>query len=560
MSEPAAPARRIRVTDFYAAKRKGERWAMLTSYDQYTAALFDEAGVWALLVGDSAANNVYGYDTTLPVTVDELLPLVRAVVKSTKRAFVIGDLPFGSYEDGPSQALETAIRFMKEGGCHAVKFEGGVRVAEQIRKVTDAGIPVMGHIGFTPQSEHQLGGYRVQGRGDDAKRLLEDAHAVADAGAFGVVLEMVPGELASQVTAELDIPTVGIGAGPDCDAQVLVWQDMVGLRRGKMQRFVKRYANLAQVISDAATAYVNEVRRGEFPTAEHTFPHQSWPTVGMKVATSLAEYAALAVEHRVGPPVGLVPTMGALHEGHRSLIRLVRARAEQVVVSIFVNPLQFGPSEDYSRYPRPLDDDLATCEAEGVDVVLAPPASDVYREDRQVTVSAGALGRVLEGAARPGHFDGVLTVVLKLFHIVNPRLAGFGQKDAQQLACIRQMVLDLNLDIDVVGAPIVRDPDGLATSSRNVFLSPADRILARSLSAALEKAATQPSVPAARSAAYEILDRAADNPSFELDYATLVDARTFAEVPDDHTGHTVFVVAARVGGTRLIDNTPVTFG
>ncbi|HEU4908943.1 MAG TPA: 3-methyl-2-oxobutanoate hydroxymethyltransferase, partial [Propionibacteriaceae bacterium] len=142
-----AAVRRIRVTDFYNAKRQHERWAMLTSYDQYTAELFDEAGVWALLVGDSAANNVYAYDTTLPVTVDELLPLVRAVVKSTKRAFVIGDLPFGSYEDGPSQALETSIRFMKEGGCHAVKFEGGVRVAEQIRKVTDAGIPVMGHIG-----------------------------------------------------------------------------------------------------------------------------------------------------------------------------------------------------------------------------------------------------------------------------------------------------------------------------------------------------------------------------------------------------------------------------
>jgi len=268
-----APVRRIRVTDFYNAKRKHERWAMLTSYDQYTAELFDEAGVWALLVGDSAANNVYAYDTTLPVTVDELLPLVRAVVKSTKRAFVIGDLPFGSYEDGPSQALETSIRFMKEGGCHAVKFEGGVRVAEQIRKVTDAGVPVMGHIGFTPQSEHQLGGYRVQGRGDDAaSRLLADAHAVADAGAFGVVLEMVPGDLARQVTAELSIPTVGIGAGPDCDAQVLVWQDMLGLRQGKMQRFVKQYANLAQVISDAATAYVAEVHDGAFPTADHTFP------------------------------------------------------------------------------------------------------------------------------------------------------------------------------------------------------------------------------------------------------------------------------------------------
>ncbi len=265
------PVRRIRITDFYTAKRQHERWAMLTSYDQYTAELFDEAGVSALLVGDSAANNVYAYQTTLPVTVEELLPLVRAVVKSTKRAFVIADLPFGSYEDGPSQALETSIRFMKEGGCHAVKFEGGVRVAEQIRKVADAGIPVMGHIGFTPQSEHQLGGYRVQGRGDDAVRLLTDAHAVAEAGAFAVVMEMVPGDLARQVTAELEIPTVGIGAGPDCDAQVLVWQDMAGLRRGRMQRFVKQYANLAKIIGDAAAAYVEDVRSGTFPSEQHTF-------------------------------------------------------------------------------------------------------------------------------------------------------------------------------------------------------------------------------------------------------------------------------------------------
>ena len=274
MTQPAdSPVvRRIRLTDFAAAKRDGQRWAMLTSYDQYTAQIFDESGVWALLVGDSAANNVLGYETTLPVTIDELLPLVRAVVRSTRRAFVIGDLPFGSYEDGPSQALQTSIRFMKEGGCHAVKFEGGVRVQDQIRKVTAAGIPVMGHIGFTPQSEHQLGGYRVQGRGDSAAKLLDDALAVEDAGAFGVVLEMVPGDLAKQVTAELTIPTIGIGAGPDCDAQVLVWQDMAGLRRGKMQRFVKQYANLAQVMGEAASAYVNEVQSGVFPGAEHTFP------------------------------------------------------------------------------------------------------------------------------------------------------------------------------------------------------------------------------------------------------------------------------------------------
>jgi pantoate--beta-alanine ligase len=280
----------------------------------------------------------------------------------------------------------------------------------------------------------------------------------------------------------------------------------------------------------------------------------------MKVTGSLAEYAALSTGHRVSPPVALVPTMGALHEGHRSLIRLARARSELVVVSIFVNPLQFGAGEDFARYPRPLADDLAVCEAEGVDVVLAPEASDLYAADRQVTVSAGALGSVLEGASRPGHFDGVLTVVLKLFHIVDPALAVFGQKDAQQLACIQRMVTDLDLDIEVLGAPIVRDEDGLALSSRNVYLSPAERVLARSLSAALEKAGTQSSAPAARAAAYEVLDRAADDPAFALDYATLVHPRTFAEVADDHTGTAIFVVAARVGQTRLIDNATLTFG
>jgi 3-methyl-2-oxobutanoate hydroxymethyltransferase len=244
---------------------------MLTSYDQYTAEIFDEAGAWALLVGDSAANNVLGYETTLPVTVDELLPLVRAVARVTRRAFVIGDLPFGSYEDGPSQALQTSIRFMKEGGCHAVKFEGGLRVAAQIRKVTEAGIPVLGHIGFTPQSEHQLGGYRVQGRDDKADAVLADAVALEEAGAFAVVLEMVTAEVAKRVTHELRIPTVGIGAGPDCDAQVLVWQDMAGLRRGKAPRFVKKYADVASVLGNAASEFASEVRNRAFPGPEHSF-------------------------------------------------------------------------------------------------------------------------------------------------------------------------------------------------------------------------------------------------------------------------------------------------
>jgi 3-methyl-2-oxobutanoate hydroxymethyltransferase len=200
-----------------------------------------------------------------------LLPLVKAVVRATKTSLIVADLPFGSYEEGPTQALRTAVRFMKEGGAHAVKLEGGRRVAPQIEALTSAGIPVMAHIGFTPQSEHKIGGYRVQGRENEGAEILADARAVAEAGAFAVVLEMVPGEVAKSITKELPIPTVGIGAGPDTDAQVLVWQDMAGLRTGKAPRFVKRYADLSGILTDATRQFADEVRSGEFPAAEHTF-------------------------------------------------------------------------------------------------------------------------------------------------------------------------------------------------------------------------------------------------------------------------------------------------
>jgi 3-methyl-2-oxobutanoate hydroxymethyltransferase len=267
---PSSP-KRIRVHHLLAAKERGERWPMLTSYDQYTASIFDEAGIPVLLVGDSASNNVYGNETTLAVTLDELIPLIRAVSRSTKRALVVGDLPFGSYEAGPEQALASAVRMMKEGGAHAVKLEGGRRMQRQITAMVNAGIPVMGHVGFTPQSEHQLGGYRVQGRGLTSEDIVADAHAVAEAGAFAVVLEMVPGDVAKRITAELTIPTIGIGAGPETDAQVLVWQDMAGLRTGHAPRFVKAYADLHGVLSDATKRFADEVRGGVFPSEAHTF-------------------------------------------------------------------------------------------------------------------------------------------------------------------------------------------------------------------------------------------------------------------------------------------------
>ena len=269
----AAPAtrKRIRTHHLQQMKADGEKWTMLTAYDQYAAATFDEAGVEVLLVGDSASNNVYGNSTSLPVTVDELIPLVRAVSKSAPHALVLADLPFGSYQGSPQQAFDTAVRFMKEAGAHAVKLEGGLAMVPQVKLLTDAGIPVCAHIGFTPQAEHNLGGYRVQGRGDGAQRMVDEALALQEAGAFAIVMEMVPSPVAAEVTKALRIPTVGIGAGVDCDAQVLVWQDMMGLNTGKAPRFVKRYADLHGVMLGAAEAYVADVKGGTFPAAEHSF-------------------------------------------------------------------------------------------------------------------------------------------------------------------------------------------------------------------------------------------------------------------------------------------------
>jgi 3-methyl-2-oxobutanoate hydroxymethyltransferase len=268
----AAPVlKKVRTRHFQNAKNQGIKITGLTSYDQLTAAIFDSAGIDFLLVGDSAGNNVFGYPTTLPVTVDELIPITRAVAGAAKRAFVIADMPFGSYESTADQALHTAFRFMKETGAQAVKLEGGVRSAEQIRRIVSAGIPVMGHVGFTPQSEHGLGGHVIQGRGDQVEQLLADAHAVEDAGAFAVVLEMVPSAAAQRVTEELRIPTISVGAGPHTDGQLLVWTDWAGLTTGRIPKFVKQYANLAGVLSEAATAFRKDVEGGQYPGPEHSY-------------------------------------------------------------------------------------------------------------------------------------------------------------------------------------------------------------------------------------------------------------------------------------------------
>ncbi|UQX88969.1 3-methyl-2-oxobutanoate hydroxymethyltransferase [Jatrophihabitans telluris] len=264
--------RRVTTKDLQEAKRSHHRWAMLTAYDYSTARVFDQAGIPVLLVGDSAANVVYGYDTTVPISIDELLPLVGGVARGAERALVVADLPFGAYEASAEQALASATRFMQRG-AQAVKVEGGERISAQVKALTSSGIPVMGHLGVTPQAVNSLSGYRVQGRGDEeAEQMLRDARALEAAGAFAVVLEVVPAALAATITKELGIPTIGIGAGVECDAQVLVWQDMAGLRGGgRPARFVKEYADLNAVLGAAVEAFATEVRAGTYPSSEHSY-------------------------------------------------------------------------------------------------------------------------------------------------------------------------------------------------------------------------------------------------------------------------------------------------
>lgn len=263
--------RRITMRDLQRATDAGERWPMITAYDVMTANVFEAAGVPAILVGDSAAMVVYGYDSTLPVTVDELLPLVKAVVRGTHTALVVADLPFGSYQSSVEQALNTAARFMKESGAHAVKLEGGASVLAQVEALVSAGIPVIGHLGLTPQSVNLLGGYRVQGRGGQGELLLRDAKALEASGASAVVLEVVPAELAAHISDALTIPTIGIGAGAGTDAQVIVWQDMLGLSAGPSPKFVRRYADLRTTMQDAVNAWAHDVRQGTYPGEEHSY-------------------------------------------------------------------------------------------------------------------------------------------------------------------------------------------------------------------------------------------------------------------------------------------------
>ena len=267
-----ARTRRVTVRDLQAAKDRGEKWPMITCYDAMTARVFEDAGIPVFLVGDSAAMVVYGYDSTIPVTVDDLLPLVGGVVRGSSTSMVVADLPFGSYQSSPAQALESAARFMKEAGAHAVKLEGGHRVLPQVEALVSAGVPVMGHLGLTPQSVNVFGGYRVQGRGEAGQQLMQEAKALQSAGAFALVLEVVPADLAQAISQSLSIPVIGIGAGAATDAQVLVWQDLMGLSPDRAPKFVKKYHDLYTTMSDAVRQWGDEVVAGTYPDPSlHTY-------------------------------------------------------------------------------------------------------------------------------------------------------------------------------------------------------------------------------------------------------------------------------------------------
>ncbi len=273
----ASPAKKVTVPDLRARKGTGPSIAMVTAYDFTMARLMDEAGVDAMLVGDSLGMVIQGLSTTLPVTLDEVCYHGRAVARGAVRAHVVGDLPFMSYQVSPAQAVESAGKLVKEGAFEAVKLEGGEEIAEHVRRIVRAGVPVMGHVGLQPQSVHALGGFKLQGRGGEAAaKLVADARALEEAGAYAIVLEAIPPDVARQVTAAVGVPTIGIGAGAGCDGQVLVCTDLLGMSRGHAPKFAKRYAELGDAIVEATASYIEEVRARAFPAAEHTFkPNRS---------------------------------------------------------------------------------------------------------------------------------------------------------------------------------------------------------------------------------------------------------------------------------------------
>ncbi len=522
---------------------------MLTAYDAWLARLLAESGtIDMLLVGDSLGMVQLGFDTTVPVTMTDMVRHTSAVRRGAPDSFVVADLPFLAAQINPDEALRNAGRLMQHG-ANAVKLEGGFPVVPVVERIVAAGIPVMGHLGLRPQSVHALGGFRRQAKTrQEQQQVIDEGLALQAAGAFSLVLEFVPDELGRDLANALSIPVIGIGAGPDCDGQVLVTHDILGLTGPHAPSFARCYAAGGRNVIAAAQAFSAEVHAGAFPVRGG----RSAPKVVQSIADLRVE---LANARRAGRSIGLVPTMGALHAGHAALLAEARRQNDFVVASVFVNPLQFDRIEDLEKYPRTWDADLALFQQHGVDLVFAPTVHDLYPGQQQTFVESPSLSRYLDGEHRPGHFRGVATVVLKLLNLVQPDRAYFGQKDAQQLAIIRRMVQDFNLPVTVLPVATVRDDDGLALSSRNKHLTAEQRAIAPLLYRALQHAVQlldngQSSVSAMRPVVERMFH---DQPNLRLEYLEWVDPETLAPV-EEISGSVLIAAAIWLGDTRLIDN------
>ncbi len=501
-SAPATRPSRVTIQTLQDKKSQGTPIVALTAYDYATARLVDEAGVDIILVGDSLAMVVMGYDNTLPVTMDEMLLHTRAVRRAVKHAMVVADMPFGSYQVSTAEGVANAARFLKEAGAQAVKIEGGASRLDLVKRLTDAEIPVVAHLGLTPQSVHRMSGYRVQGKSVAAiHHLVKDALALEAAGAFAVVLEGIPAEVAQRITAALAHPDhrhrrraalrwADPGAARSHQSVLLPSREIRpplrrrrGLDHGCGPPLSQRRGRSA--ISPAKRKAIIWARtRWRLCSRKKARPGAR-PSDMLVLKTIAETRSACARIRAAGKTLGLVPTMGALHQGHLSLVRAAQASCDAVAVSIFVNPTQFGPKEDFAGYPRSLEQDCRTLEAAGVDLVFAPSVEEMYPPGASTFVEVAGLSDRLDGASRPGHFRGVATVVAKLLHIFAPDRAFFGQKDAAQVAVLRKMVRDLQFAVQLDVCPTVREPDGLAMSSRNRNLSDEQRRQALVLSRAL---------------------------------------------------------------------------
>ena len=454
-------------------KRAGTKFAALTAYDALFAELISSAGVEVILVGDSLGMVLQGHDSTLPVTLDDMVYHMNCVHRGNRGALIMADLPFMSYAS-ERQSLKSAATLMR-AGAHVVKLEGGAWLAESSRLLTERGIPVCAHMGLTPQSINRIGGYRVQGRDpDQAHSMIEEALILEEAGASILLLECVPVDLAKESASACTSRRSASAPGRTR------WPDHGDARHARHHAAVDQSAEVHQEFSRRKSirnsGRVQGVRRRG---ARRRVPRARTLLQLVQTFTTIDAVRAALAARRGDARVGLVPTMGNLHEGHWRSSPKVARRATSRVVSVFVNPMQFGPNEDFEAYPRTLQEDAALLERSGADMLFAPTEQEMYPHGRggHTTVSVPRLANILCGAYRPGHFDGVATVVLKLFNIVAPDRAFFGEKDFQQLTLIRTFCAELDLPIEITGVPIVRAADGLALSSRNRYLAPDERAI-----------------------------------------------------------------------------------